>query len=203
MPVKAGATIDPDATRARVLEAAARLFYERSLAAVGMREVATESNASQLTIYRYFGSKEGLAEAVVRARSDRTHAWLREQLAELPPGRERVLAVFDLLTRWYAERNYRGCPVINYTADSRGGPTASDVTRGHLQRYRDLMRELLTEAGVRQPDPLIGQMLLLVEGSSVVTQIDGSADCGADARAAAATLLDAALVSGNTVPQPE
>ncbi|GAA5069842.1 TetR/AcrR family transcriptional regulator [Nocardia callitridis] len=192
MPVKPGSTIDPEATRARVLDVAARLFYERSLAAVGMREIATRSNASQLTIYRYFDSKEGLAAAVVRERSDRIHAWLSAGLTEVPAGRERVLAMFDLLTRWFIERNFGGCPVINYVADSRGGQTASEVTRQHLERYRRLLENLLTEAGAPAPTPLARQLLLLIEGATVVTQIDGNADAGADARAAAEVLFDAA-----------
>ncbi|WP_024804224.1 TetR/AcrR family transcriptional regulator [Nocardia sp. BMG51109] len=192
MPVTAGSTMDPDATRARVLDAAARLFYERSLAAVGMREVATASNASPLTIYRYFESKEGLAAAVVRERSDRIHAWLEAGLADIPAGRERVLALFDLLTRWFAEQGFRGCAVINYAADSRGGQTVHEITRRHLARYRQLLERLLTEAGVSAPGPPARQLLLLIEGATVVTQIDGDGAAGADARAAAEALLDAA-----------
>ncbi|MCM6773153.1 TetR/AcrR family transcriptional regulator [Nocardia sp. CDC159] len=193
MPVGPGATIDPEATRARVLDAAARLFYERSLTAVGMREIATASNASPLTIYRYFESKEGLAAAVVRERSDRIHAWLRAGLAEAPAGRGRVLALFDLLARWFAEQGFHGCPVLNYVADSRGGQSARDLTRQHLARYRQLLEQLLREAGVAAPPPLARQLLLLIEGAVVVTQIDGDGTAAADARAAAAALLDAAL----------
>lgn len=200
MPVRAGATIDPDATRARVLDVAARLFYERSLAAVGMREIASAANASPLTIYRYFESKEGLAEAVVRERSDRIHAWLAAGLTGVPAGRARVVALFDLLTRWFAEQGFHGCAVVNYAADSRGGPSARDITRGHLARYRKLLEQLLSEAGVRDPAPVARQLLLLVEGATVVTQIDGDGGAGADARAAAEILLDAALARGGDRP---
>ena len=192
MPAGPGAPVDPESTRARVLDTAARLFYERSLAAVGMREVATESNASQLTIYRHFESKEGLAAAVARERSDRIHAWLLASLADIAPGSDRVLALFDLLTRWFAEQGFRGCAVINYAADSRGGQTAHEITRRHLARYRQLLEGLLTEAGVAAPVPLARQLLLLIEGATVVTQIDGDGVAGDDARAAAESLLAAA-----------
>ncbi|MBB5915140.1 AcrR family transcriptional regulator [Nocardia transvalensis] len=193
MPVGSGSAIDPDATRARVLDAAARLFYERSLAAVGMREIAAACNASQLTIYRYFDSKEGLAAAVVRERSDRTHAWLLAGLADVPAGRDRVVALFDLLALWFSDQGFHGCAVVNYAADSRGGQTVHEITRRHLARYRRLLERLLTEAGVTAPAPLARQLLLLIEGATVVTQIDGAGAAGADARAAAETLLDAAL----------
>ncbi|MBU3062160.1 TetR/AcrR family transcriptional regulator [Nocardia sp. NEAU-G5] len=196
MPVRAGETIDPEATRARVLEVASRLFYERSVAAVGMREIATAANASQLTIYRHFESKEGLAAAVVRERSDRTHAWLEQELAAIPAGRARVFALFDLLTRSFATQRYGGCPVGNYAVDSRGGHSAREVTRGHLQRYRDLLERLLAEAGAPAPAPLARQLLLLVEGATMIAQIDADGACCADAQDAARALLDAALAAG-------
>lgn len=194
MPVRAGETIDPEATRARVLEVASRLFYERSLAAVGMREIATAANASQLTIYRHFESKEGLAAAVVRERSDRTLAWLARELEAIAPGRPRVVALFDLLMRSFANQHYGGCPVGNYAVDSRGGPSAREVTRGHLRRYRELLERLLTEAGVASPAPLARQLLVLVEGATVIAQIEQDGACCADARAAAEALLDGALI---------
>jgi AcrR family transcriptional regulator len=196
MPVKAGAALDPDATRARVLDVAARLFYERSLSSVGIREVASASSASQLTIYRYFGSKEGLAAAVARERSDRVHAWLQRRLDGVPAGPDRVITLFDLLIDWFGERGFRGCAVVNYATDNRGGGTEHEITRGHLTRYRALLERLLAEAGISDPAPLARQLLLLIEGVTVVSLIDGDAAAGADARAAAQALLAAARNAG-------
>jgi len=198
MPVKAGTALDPEATRARVLDVAARLFYERSLPSVGIREIATASADSQLTIYRYFGSKEGLAAAVGRERSDRIHAWLLAGLDGLPAGKDRIAALFDLLIQWFAEQGFRGCAVINYATDTRGEATAREIAHAHLARYRQLLERLSAEAGVREPDSLARQLLLLIEGATVVTQIDGDGGAGLDARAAAEALLAAALPSPET-----
>ncbi|NLU76226.1 TetR/AcrR family transcriptional regulator [Streptomyces sp. HNM0575] len=193
MPVKAGSTLDPEATRARVLDSAARLFYERGVHVVGVGEIAQHAGASKLTIYRYFGSKDGLVEAVMERRSARIHDWLARRLADAPPGRERVLALFDTLAHWYAERDYRGCAVVNTSVETRHGEgPVRELTRRHLTRYRELLSELLADCGVARPVPLARQLLLLIEGSTVVSAIEGDPGAGRDARAAAEALLDAA-----------
>jgi AcrR family transcriptional regulator len=193
MPVKAGAPLDPRATRARVLASASQLFYERGVQAVGVDQIAQHAGASKLTIYRNFGSKEGLVEAVLLDRSERIHQWLSARLAEVPAGRERVMALFDLLTRWYAEQGYRGCAVVNTAVETRhlNGPVR-ELPRAHLGRYRKLLETLLADAGVDEPTGLARQMLILIEGATMITAIDGDATAGHDARAAAEALLDAA-----------
>ncbi|MDT3398385.1 TetR/AcrR family transcriptional regulator [Streptomyces sp. B1866] len=194
MPVKAGTAIDPGATRARVLASAAQLFYDRGVHSVGVDEIAQHAGASKLTIYRHFGSKEGLVEAVLRSRSERAHDILAARVAEEPPGPGRVLAIFDLLTRWFGEKGYRGCPVVNTAVETRAHSGAvREVPRAHLARYRELIEGLLTEAGVAAPAALARQVLLLIEGAIAVTAIDGDITAGRDARDAAETLLTAAL----------
>ncbi|GAB3876107.1 TetR/AcrR family transcriptional regulator [Kibdelosporangium lantanae] len=187
MPVKAGSPIDPEATRARVLASAAELFYERGVHAVGVDEIAQHAGASKLTIYRNFGSKDGLVDAVQHSRSDRTHAWLLRNLADVPPGEERVLALFDLLTGWFAELGYRGCAVVNTAVETRANP--GPVPKEHLGRYLSLLERLLAECGVREPGVYARRMLLLVEGATVITSIEGTPTAGEDARAVAETLL--------------
>lgn len=191
MPVKAGTPLDPDATRARVLSTATRLFYERGVHGVGINEIAERAGASKLTIYRHFRSKDGLVAAMVRESSARIYDWVVEGVSEATPGRERVLAVFDLLTRWYAEDGFCGCLVVNASTDVRGDRdgVVSELARGHLERYRGLLESELVVAGVRQASGVARQLLLLVEGATVVTAIERRVENGADARRAAEALL--------------
>jgi AcrR family transcriptional regulator len=194
MPVKAGTPIDPAATRERVLASATRLYYERGIHVVGMDEIAQDAGASKLTIYRYFGSKDGLVEAVLRERSERIHQWLRAGVSKSSPGPARVLALFDLLTHWYAKQGYRGCVVVNTAVETRAQEgRVRELPRLHLARYRDLLEELLQEAGVEHPADLARHLLILIEGATVVAGIEGAATAGNDARAMAETLLRAAL----------
>lgn len=194
MPVTAGAKLDPEATRQKILIAAQELFYERGVHAVGVNEVAERSGASKLSIYRYFESKEGLIAAAVRARSDRVHHWLVRRTETVPPGRERVIAVFDLLLEWYGEVGYRGCAVMNAATDTRGGrPDVRALAAAHLARYRTFLADQLRAAGVGEPAALARRLLVLIEGATVISAVDGDPQAGGDARRAAEILLDAEL----------
>lgn len=194
MPVKAGTPLNPDATRARVLSTATQLFYERGVHSVGINEIAERAGASKLTIYRHFQSKDGLVEAMLRERSEQIHNWLVRNTESQAPGRARVLAVFDLLTGWYAEESFRGCVVVNTSSDVRGtGGSVTTLAREYLDRFRALLESRLSDAGVVDPAVLARQLLLLIEGSAVVTAIDRRQQTGQDARLAAEALLDASL----------
>lgn len=194
MPVPAGSKLDPEATREKILAAAHELFYERGVHAVGVNEIAERSGASKLSIYRYFQSKEGLVEAVLSARSNRIHRWLLKRTEGAAPGRERVLALFDTLLAWYAEDGYRGCAVLNTATDARGGtPDVRGLARNHLARYREFLAEQLRVAGVREPESLAGRLLVLIEGATVITAVEGDTRAGHDARRAAELLVDAEL----------
>jgi AcrR family transcriptional regulator len=190
MPATKGSPSGPAATRAKVLATASRLFYERGVDAVGVNEIAERAGASKLSLYRYFRSKEGLVEAVVEDRSERAFDWLVEQVREVPAGRERALAIFDALSRWFGGDDYRGCAVMNAATEARGRSDAvSRIARGHLRRYRRMLTEQLTLAEVDAPAALAGQLLLLIEGATAVTAVEGGPEAGRDARQAAETLL--------------
>ena len=51
-----------------------------------------------MSIYRYFGSKEGLVEATLRFRGGRVRQRLADGAERFPPGPQRVLAIFDLFS---------------------------------------------------------------------------------------------------------
>jgi AcrR family transcriptional regulator len=202
MPVPKGGSIDPAATRARILDAATELFYQRGVHAVGVSDVAAAAGASKLSLYRYFPSKQDLVAAVLAERSRQVHNWLSRETRNAPSGPDRVLAVFDLLSDWYRQANFRGCAIVNVATDTRGDNDSrvTALSRGYLQRYRNLLEERLAQIEPRPADParLGRQLLLLIEGATTIAAIDDPNHAGPDARAAAATLIAAAPVTAPT-----
>ncbi|SIR90356.1 TetR/AcrR family transcriptional regulator [Williamsia sterculiae] len=176
-------------TRDRILGVAAELFYDKGVHAVGVNEIAATAHASKLSIYRYFPSKEILVESMLQAHSDRIHDWLQRETADAPEGVERVLALFDVLMGWFAEPGYRGCAVINTVTDTRADPAIAVIARRHLARYRALLSDMLEQTDVSDPAQTARQLLLLIEGASVVACIDPSEDAGLDARDVARRML--------------
>ena len=61
---------------------------------------------------------------------------------------------------------------------------------------RALLTELAAQAGVPEPEVLARQLHLLYDGSGQAARMDHDPAAAAVARAAAATLLDAALARG-------
>lgn len=182
---------NPTAVRDRLLTAARELFYAQGVHAVGVNEIAARAGASKLSLYRYFPAKDDLVAAMLAEHSDRIHAWLVRNTTDAPAGADRVLSVFDLLIEWFAQPGYRGCAVVNTVTDTRAEPRVAEIARRHLLRYRELLETRVREAGGREPRALARQLLLLIEGASVVTAIDGDAQAGRAARRAARDLLSA------------
>lgn len=193
MPVKAGERLDPEATRARILAAASEVFTRRGIHAVGINEVAEAAGASKLTIYKNFGSKDGLVEAVLTDRTHRVRAWHEQAVEQAETSRDRILAVFELVATWYAEAGFRGCAMMNAATEDRGHDGAPRrLAQDHLNFYRDLFRRLLTEAGARDPETTARQLVVVLEGATIISAVDRDPGLGAEARVIVETLLDAA-----------
>lgn len=65
--------------RARLLQCANELFYEKGYDAVGVQEIVARAGLTKPTLYYYFGSKKGLLEALIAERFD-TLRWMYRDL---------------------------------------------------------------------------------------------------------------------------
>nr|WP_042197490.1 TetR/AcrR family transcriptional regulator [Kibdelosporangium sp. MJ126-NF4]CEL22994.1 Transcriptional regulator, TetR family [Kibdelosporangium sp. MJ126-NF4]CTQ90134.1 Transcriptional regulator, TetR family [Kibdelosporangium sp. MJ126-NF4] len=197
MPVAPGQPLDPAATRARILRTADEAFYARGVNAVGIADLAAAANASKLSIYRHFGSKTGLVQAIADDRSRRTHAWLRAGIAGHEPGLARIRAMFALLGEWFADPAFAGCGVVNATVDTRDEPDGvREVAHRHLAGYLDVLRENLErEVPADRVDTLAGQILLLIEGAILTAALTGDPRQATLASDAATTLVQASATA--------
>jgi AcrR family transcriptional regulator len=189
MPVPKGVTLDPRRTRDRIIDVTTGLFYDRGLDGIGIAELCARAGISKETLYRHFGSKDGLVQAVLEKRSDRVAQWLRDaaEAAGSDPA-DQAEAIFGVLGRWYAEPAFRGCAIINAAVQQHAGP-ASVVAVRHLGRHLGLLREIAERAGAADPDTLARQMLMLIEGATVLADHLGRDDVARDAQKVALALL--------------
>jgi AcrR family transcriptional regulator len=167
MPVPKGATLDPSRTRDAIVSAATDLLYQRGLDGVGVAELCRELGVSKETLYRHFGSKDGLIQAILERRSDRVIRWLTEAVAAAgddPAGQ--LAALFDALGSWYDEPRFRGCAIMNAASQHHADPVRPVAAR-HLDRYLSLLNDITTRAGAADPRALARQLLMLVEGATV------------------------------------
>lgn len=104
--------------RERILDTAARLFYQDGLRATGIDKIIAESGVAKMSLYRHFASKNELIAAFL----DRRHAsWMRwfEQDVEARFAASPGLEVIALaLADWFSDEDFRGCAFINAVAEA-------------------------------------------------------------------------------------
>ncbi|MFB6615366.1 TetR/AcrR family transcriptional regulator [Streptomyces sp. NPDC085524] len=178
--------MDDEEARTRLLDAAEELFYAEGVQAVGMDRIRAGSGVPLKRLYRIFPAKEALVTAYLERRDRRWTSSLREAVTGSP---EPVPAVFDWLAEWFCEPDFRGCAFLNAYGELGTGPAAVlDVVRRHKAELRSLLGEL---AGPERPG-LADQLLILVEGATVVAALDPGPEPARRAREAAERLVAAA-----------
>ncbi|SKC35015.1 TetR/AcrR family transcriptional regulator [Krasilnikoviella flava] len=192
MPVPQGSTLDPDRTRSACLDVATELFYARGVDAVGVAEVCSTAGISKQTLYRHFGSKDGLVEAMVERRSERVWRWLEDAATAAGPAPQaRLTAVFDALGGWFSEAEFRGCGVMNAVTQHRSAGLLRLAAR-HLDRYRGLLAAIAVDAGAADAAGTAEQLLQVLEGATLLASTSPHpADAARTGRDAALALLAA------------
>jgi len=93
---------EPEEARALILGAAERLFGARGPDAVGLKDVAREAGVSHALVSHYFGTYEGLVDAVLEQWAQRIRARVAGLLAE-PSADVRPARLFDKLWETLAD----------------------------------------------------------------------------------------------------
>ncbi|MFE0106074.1 TetR/AcrR family transcriptional regulator [Streptomyces sp. NPDC059009] len=155
----------------RALDAAAALFYERGIHAVGVDLIAAEAGVTKKTLYDRFGSKEQIVVEYLAERDERWREFLAPRLDGAATPRERILAVFDASRDWSAAHGARGCSMVNAHAeiDDPAHPAYAIITGQKawmLDLFADLARALLPRAP-RRARRLAEALMLLHEGALV------------------------------------
>jgi len=179
--------------RERIERAAARLFYRDGIHATGVELIAQEANVSKRTLYQHFASKNDLVDNYLRCIDARGGPPTERRLDD--PGlsaRERLLAIFELPRREFV----RGCAFHNAAVESAGSLTSTDeIVRAHKLEFTRRLVAVAQEAGAADPHLLGQQLAVLFEGATAMATSLNDTAPAVHARAAAATLIDAALGS--------
>jgi AcrR family transcriptional regulator len=177
--------------RERIERAAARLFYRNGIHATGVELIAQEANVSKRTLYQHFASKNDLVDNYLRGIEARGGSPNEKRLFDNGlSARERLLGIFEMPRL----EVLRGCPFHNAAVESAGSlPSTDEIVRAHKQEFTRRLVAVAQEAGAADPHLLGQQLAVLFEGATAMaTSVNDTAPV-VHARAAAATLIDAAL----------
>lgn len=122
--------------------------------------LAREARVTTTTLYRLFGSKEGLVAAYLRRQDEGWFDWLQRTA-----GRDGLAHFFDELDDQARETDYRGCPFRMALAEypSRKSEVYRIAVENKL-RTRDRFRELAADAGASDPGTVADRLVLLMDG---------------------------------------
>lgn len=178
MAAEAAASRDKDGRippRARILAAAAELFYRHGIRAVGVEAIAEAAGTNKMTLYRHFASKDELVAEYLRQSANAADGcW--ERFAQAHPGDPlaQLCAWLEEMAGHVAEPDERGCPLANAAIElpDKDHP-ARRVIEGYKRAQRTFLVRLGEEAGLSEPEMLADELHLLLEGARVSAQSVG------------------------------
>lgn len=167
---------------------AARAFEAEGFRGVGVDGILALSGASTRTLYKHFGSRDGLVLAVLEER----HRGFMRRLELQGGNADPVGELFDTLEQWLIEHGARGCMLLRARSEYSGAN--EDVVALVRRQKEEFEREIAkrVEATLGSADSrLATQVWLLFEGATAAASVSDLSVVGA-AKQAAGVLVAAA-----------
>ncbi|WP_118986939.1 TetR/AcrR family transcriptional regulator [Photorhabdus sp. CRCIA-P01] len=177
--------------RENMLDVVEELIYTRGIAATGIDLITRTTGSSRKTIYRYFGTKEGLVEEVLRRRDERWMRWFTSSLAEYKTPKEKLLNIFLVLQRWFASDDFRGCAFIN-TSGERPNPDdpVRVIAKEHKEKIFTYVLSICEEISPDSSVDLARRFLILIEGAITTAHVMNDGNYALEAMNIAKALLN-------------
>ena len=182
----------PSPARARLIDAATRLFYEEGIHAVGVDRVIEEAGVTRATLYKQFGGKENLVLAYLGYEDEALRAMFAAAGEEVADPDELLEAVIQGIAADIRGRHTRGCPFINAAAEY---PDADGAVRTLIDEHREWFRATLQAvaeaAALERPDEVAASLVLLRDAALVGGYLDGENRVTAAFERTARAVIDA------------
>jgi AcrR family transcriptional regulator len=159
----------------RIVDVARELFCRDGIHATGIDRILAGANASKMTLYTRFGSKEALVREVLTREGA---AWREAFFAAItgPGGEpaEQLRRVVPALANWFHGGRFYGCAFMNAAAEhAKGEPTLRALAAEHHQQILAFLRRLATAADLENPPLLARQILLTMDGAIAALMVSG------------------------------
>jgi AcrR family transcriptional regulator len=178
----------------RIHDAAKALFYRQGIRATGVEEVCRAAEATKMSLYRAYPSKDALVAAILNEDAAEYDVWFEAVTAVGVTPVEKLYALVAASSRKLAESESLGCPMQMAQVEFRdpGHPTHQVVT-AFKTATRARFASLAAEAGAADP-AMLGDMLgMLIEGALAAIPYLGCERTSEVLRNAAGVLLRGAL----------
>lgn len=166
----------PSPARARLIDAATRLFYEEGIHAVGVDRIIGEAEVTRATLYKQFGGKEELVLAYLRNEDEMLRMLFAEAGSAVSDPDQLLDAVIAGIASDIREHHTRGCPFINAAAEypDATGPVRELIAE-HREWFRATLEEVSQAAGLESPADAAASLVLLRDAALAGGYLDGDA----------------------------
>ncbi|MFD3524069.1 TetR family transcriptional regulator [Streptomyces sp. NPDC058653] len=176
---------------ARILDACAELLDETGYEELSTRAVATRAGVPIGSVYRFFGNKRAMTDALARRNLDSYAARVERRLTEIPAA-DREAAVDAVLDEYLAmKRTVPGFGLVDFGTRVPSGPPGGAPARTADANHRvaDRLTALLAAQLRREPDAALHRTVLVaVEAADALfqlafrTEVSGDPDIIAETR---------------------
>lgn len=154
--------------RDEILITALKLFSHHGYAGVGIDRIIAESGVAKMTLYKQFGTKEGLIEATLKLRDELFMADLSSYVGQHASGAEKIRAIFEWHRRWFKAPDFNGCIFIKASEEFGDSvPAFTAIMRNHKLAIQDLVRRCLSEMGARDIEQHTALIFICIEGLTI------------------------------------
>lgn len=154
--------------RTEIITEATRLFEAEGFRGIGIDRVIAPSGVSTRTLYKHFGSRDGLVLAVLEARHRAFMQQLEKQAGDIE-------ALFNTLRDWVEAHGTLGCMLLR--ARSEYAQANSEIVAlVHRQKteFRNEVAQRIRLVLGRSDERLATQIWLLFEGATAAASVAGA-----------------------------
>lgn len=178
---------DDESARGRLLSAATHLFCKNGINATGIDAIINEAGTAKTTLYKLFGSKTNLVNAVLENEGRQWREWF---IGAMEDGggdaQAKLTRIFPALKQWFAEERFYGCPFINAVGEhDKDAKQFRAIAMRHKKVVLSHIEKLAGEMGAAEPVVLAHQLALLIDGAIVAAMVSRD-PCVADTAGLAA-----------------
>ncbi|EZQ15983.1 MULTISPECIES: TetR/AcrR family transcriptional regulator [Gammaproteobacteria] len=168
--------------RTEIIDGATRLFEAEGFRGIGIDRLIAPSGISTRTLYKHFGSRNGLVLAVLAER----HRTFMDQLQAQPGS---VEALFDTLRAWVREHGTLGCMLLRARSEyAQASREVVSLVDAQKTEFRNEVAERVKLALGKNNERLFTQVWLLFEGATAGAGVAGASVID-DAKQAALSLI--------------
>jgi AcrR family transcriptional regulator len=188
---KAFVPADDESARGRLLSAATNLFCKNGINATGIDAIIEEAGTAKTTLYKLFGSKTNLVQAVLESEGKQWRDWFIGAIEEGGGDAQTKLSrIFPALKSWFAEERFYGCPFINAVGEhDKDQKQFRNIAMKHKKIVLGHIEKLADELGSAEPAVLAHQLGLLIDGAIVAAMVSRDPGVADTAALAAGPLL--------------